>query len=194
MSDSEEEPGKRIWIVTGEPGSGKTTIVSKVIFKAKSRGYTVGGVLTREVKSHGQRTGFTLIDVSTDESGVLAASERLVGPRVGKYHVNLKTLASLGVKAMEHAMVSSDFVVCDEIGPMELLSPEFRRSAASCILDSLKPCLCVVHRRLADPFIEQLKTDPASKLFEVSYENRDNLPEEIWGEILPRIENKTPPG
>ncbi len=174
----------RIWLITGDPGSGKTTVISKVILKAKTHGFTVGGVLTREVRNHGERTGFLLLDIASEESSSLASTERMPGPRVGKYRVNLKTLATLAQKALEHAKVSSDIVVCDEVGPMELFSPEFRRGVGEAVLRSGKPCLCVVHKRLADPLIEELKNNQESKLYEVTFENRDNLPDEIWMEML----------
>jgi nucleoside-triphosphatase len=173
----------RIWLVTGDPGSGKTTLVSKIILKAKTEGLTVGGIITREVRSHGERTGFLLLDVASEESTSLATTERVPGPRVGKYHVNLKSLANIGSKALEHARASSDLVVCDEVGPMELFSPEFRKGVKEAILNSNKACLCVIHRRLEDPLIDELKKNSQSKLYEVNYENRNLLPDEIWIEI-----------
>ncbi len=182
--DRSDNRNTRIWLVTGDPGSGKTTLVSKIILKAKTHGFTIGGLLTREVRSHGERTGFLLLDISSEETSTLASIERQPGPRVGKYHINLKALATLGFKALEHARESSDLVVCDEVGPMELFSPDFRRGVGEAILKSSKPCLCVVHKRLADPLIEELKNSREAKLYEVTYETRDSLPEEIWMEIL----------
>ena len=190
MSEKEAVKGARIFLVTGDPGSGKTTLVSKLILSLKTRGFTVGGVLTREVRSHGEREGFILVDVSSEESSNLATSEKMPGPRVGKYHVNLKTLADLAVRAMKHAKEKSDVIVCDEVGPMELFSPEFRRSVSDAVFNSSKPVICVVHKRLADPLIDELKNHPLSAIYEVTYENRNDLPEQISLKILSCLESE----
>src|SRR5579872_6123816 len=148
----------RIWLISGEPAAGKTTVLSKVIFKARTQGYTVGGVLTREIRSHGERTGFRLVDCSSEESAILASSETRVGPRIGKYRIDLKALSELAVKALRHAKEKSDIIACDEVGPMELFSPEFRGAVEDSILSSNKLTLCVVHKRLQDPLIEKLRS------------------------------------
>jgi nucleoside-triphosphatase len=173
----------RIWLLTGDPASGKTTALSKIILKAKTQGYTVGGVLTREVRSHGERTGFRLVDCATEESEILASDDLRSGPKIGKYRVNLKTLETLAVRALRRAKAKSDIVVCDEVGPMELYSPEFRHSVEESIVLSNKPSIVVVHKRMEDPLIEQLRANPESVLREISFENRDSVPEEIWLEL-----------
>jgi nucleoside-triphosphatase len=173
----------RIWLITGDPASGKTTVLSKVILKARTEGLTVGGVLTREVRSHGDRIGFRLLDCWTDESEILASAEIRVGPRIGKYRVNLKTLSTLAVEALRRAKDKSDIIACDEVGPMELFSPEFRKAVEDCVLSSEKPCIVVVHKRMEDPLIEKLRESEESKQYEVTYENREMIPEEIWAEL-----------
>jgi len=179
-----------IWLITGEPGAGKSTAISKILLQIRSHGYTVGGMLTREVRNRGEREGFLITDISTEETMNLASSViPISGPRVGKYRVDLKSLSTLGVRALHHAKEKSDTVVCDEIGPMELLSPEFRKCVSDCVLNTPnKPSICTVHKRLADPLIDELRNSERTKIYEVTFENREKLPGEIAGEVLSSLE------
>lgn len=173
-----------MWFLTGEPGMGKSTALSKIILEVKTAGFTVGGVLTREVRTRGERQGFRLIDIATEDSEILASTIGIVGPRIGKYKIDLKVLSSLAVKALEHASRTSDLIACDEVGPMELLSPEFRRAVRKNVLQSKKPAICVVHKRFEDPLILELKGSGESVETEITYENRDSLPGEIAKDII----------
>src|ERR1700730_11351465 len=175
---------KRIWLITGEPAAGKATALSKIILDVKTEGLTVGGILTREIRKRGEREGFRLIDIASEESEILANVSGIVGPRIGKYRVDLKTLSGLAVKALEHAKTTSDLVACDEVGPMELLSPEFRRDVRLMVLDTKKPAVCVVHKRYEDPLIKELKESGETSEFEITFENRDSLPTEISEDII----------
>jgi nucleoside-triphosphatase len=181
----------RLFLITGDPGSGKTTAVSRIILDLKTRGYTVGGVITREIRSHGERQGFLIVDLSTEESAPLAMSGSKLGPKVGKYHVDLNSLFKLGARALRHAKEHSDIVVCDEVGPMELFSPEFRKAVSESVMNSRKPCLCVVHKRLSDTLIDQLKTSPEAKIFDVTFENREEIPKLVFEEMLDFLEGRS---
>jgi nucleoside-triphosphatase len=161
-------------LLTGEPGCGKSTVVSKVILKLKSRGVIVGGCLTMERREKGVRTGFGLQDLTNGGEGELASVRASVGPKVGKYRVNLKELAGLGARSLNDAAARSELIVIDELGPMELVSPEFRRAVTAC-LDSGKPMLAVVHQRMDDDLLSEMKRR-ASETIEVTEKERDDLP------------------
>ena len=171
-----------IWLVTGSPGVGKSTAVSKVVLKLKSAGIIVGGCTTSERRSGGTRMGFEIRDLSSGKSGELASAMSKVGPRVGRYRVNLTDLANIGGAALESASSKSELIVVDEVGPMELVSPEFRRGVQMCV-DSGKPMLAVVHERLEDDLLNELR-DKAESVMTLTVENRDAVADELGQALL----------
>jgi len=174
-----------IWLVTGPPGIGKSTAVSKVVLRLKSVGVIIGGCTTSEQKSGGVRVGFEIRDLSSGRSGELASTGSRLGPRVGRYRVNLADLADIGAKGLEKASESSELIVVDEVGPMELVSPEFRKAIRKCI-DSGKPILAVVHERLEDDLLNELRAS-ATALFTLSVENRDSAADELGAALMKAV-------
>jgi nucleoside-triphosphatase len=172
----------RIWLVTGPPGVGKSSLVSKVILKLKSAGVIVGGCTTAEVRAGGSRVGFEIRDLTSGRKGELASVASKFGPKVGRYRVNLSDLAKVGAAGAEAAATGSEVIVIDEVGPMELVSPEFRRAVAKCIASG-KPMLAVVHERLEDDLLHELRSG-AVETFVLSVENRDQVTDAVASVLL----------
>jgi nucleoside-triphosphatase len=171
-----------VWLVTGPTGVGKSTVVSKVILKLKSAGVIVGGCTTSEIRSKGARTGFEVTDLTSGAKGELASVDAHYGPKVGRYRVNLGDLAKVGARGLEAASAASEVIVIDEVGPMELVSPEFRRAVEMC-RRSGRPLLAVVHERLEDDIILELRRE-ATHIFELTPENRSEAVDEIATAVL----------
>jgi len=155
----------------------------------RNYGYALGGILCKEVRAKNERVGFELIDVASGQKGVLASTKLNAGPRLGKYRVNLIDLAEIGAKGLLNAIDFCDIIICDEIGPMELFSPEFR-NAVKTIVESGKPVLGIVHKRLNDPLIQEIKLKPFVEVIEVTQENREKLPEILAERLLSKIKGK----
>src|SRR3990172_3834179 len=119
---------KRVLLITGSPGVGKTTTLTKVVDIVRKRDYSVGGMISREVREAGTRVGFEILDLSTQKCGWLAHVNQKTGPQVGKYRVNLEDLDNVGAKAIIEASENCDIVAIDEIGPMELFSEKFKEA------------------------------------------------------------------
>jgi nucleoside-triphosphatase len=161
---------------------GKSTVVSRVVLRVKSAGVIVGGCITTERRQEGARVGFDVRDLTNGGQGELASISRGLGPRVGKYTVNLSDLGSVGAKGLSDAIAVSEFIVVDEAGPMELVSPEFRRALQSCIRSG-KPLLAVVHERMEDDLLIELRS-AAQEVVVVSQNNRDEVADRLAAEIL----------
>lgn len=157
---------KNAYLLSGRPGVGKTTLVREVIAPYLAR---AGGFYTEEVRRRGQRQGFRLLTLDGRET--VLASVQLKGPyRVGQYGVNLVALEQVAVPALRRAMMSSDLVVIDEIGKMELLSPSFPEAVLRAI-QSGKPLLGTI-MAAPHPFADGLRRHPQVQVIEVTEANR----------------------
>jgi nucleoside-triphosphatase len=109
-------------LITGPPGCGKTTLLKEVILDSKQR---FAGFFTGELRGSGQRVGFE-IEFLDGGKGLLARKGLDSKYRVGAYGVDLERFENLLEKEKLN-ILSSSYVVIDEIGKMELFSDRFRR-------------------------------------------------------------------
>lgn len=180
---------KRVFFLTGRPGVGKTTVLLRIIEKLRGRGLKVGGLISREVREDGFRVGFKIIDVDSGKEGWLAHVRQPVGPKVGKYRVCIRDLESIGVDAILRAVREADIAVIDEVGPMELFSQPFKKAVVEA-LNSKKTVLGTIHYRVKTPFVAEIKRREDVKIIEVTQRNREELPENIYHEILKTLKKQ----
>jgi len=169
---------KRLLFLTGDPGIGKTTVLLKVVDGLKAKGYSVAGMVSREVRSCGSRVGFEILDVSSNKRGWLAHVNQKSGPQVGKYRVNVKSLNEVGVVSLMRAVEGFDVIVIDEVGPMELCSEKFGETVKK-VMESGKLVVGVIHRNARSSLIDELRARADFELFNVTFANREHLHEII---------------
>jgi nucleoside-triphosphatase THEP1 len=68
---------------------------------------------------------------------------------------------------------------------MELVSPEFRRAVQRCIASG-KPILAVVHERLEDDLLNELRTKATATTI-LSIESRNQVVEELAAALLKAV-------
>jgi nucleoside-triphosphatase len=164
---------KRVFLLTGSPGSGKTTAIQKIVSRLSCE---AGGFYTEEIREGGRRTGFALITLD-GRSGVLAHVRIRGIPRIGKYGVDLSVMDGIAVDCLTRAMAEKDIVIIDEIGPMELLSKRFREVVMQ-VLESDVLVLGSIVRRRTD-FTDAIKRHPSVRVVEIDRANREQIPADI---------------
>jgi len=162
-----------VWLLTGSPGTGKTTVVRQAI---ASSGAKAGGFYTEEIRTRGVRQGFKIITLDGQEAR-LAHVDTPGRYRVSKYGVDVESLESIGVSAINRAVDNSDLIVIDEIGKMELFSSRFRDAVLSAI-ESNKKVLGTVMLS-AHPFADYVKRHPNVKIVRLTRSNHEAALKEI---------------
>ncbi|MFX0067637.1 MAG: NTPase [Promethearchaeota archaeon] len=170
-------------LISGRPGVGKSTVAKRVFDILSSKGLRTGGIMSPEIREKGVRLGFKIIDLLDQKEGTLAHINERNGPPVGKYRVNLGDLEAVGVTAIEKAIKKADWLLIDEIGKMELFSKAFQNVVIRAF-DSEKPILAVIPQRYYHPTLEAIRRKPNVRIYEVTLENREYLPEKISSDIL----------
>lgn len=160
-------------ILTGRPGVGKTTIVKAVVQRLDDR---AGGFYTEEILGPGGRKGFRLITLD-GRSGVMAHVDVKGRSRVGRYGVDVAAIDRIGVTAVRAAIEHKPIVIIDEIGKMELFSPQFQ----AIVLKAVSSPKIVVATAMIDnpPWVAALKAMPNMTVWEVTKENRNGMGEKV---------------
>jgi nucleoside-triphosphatase len=174
---------KRVLLLTGNPGVGKTTVLMKTVNALKESGYKVGGIISREVREGGTRVGFEIVDLRSSKKGWLAHVNQKSGPQVGKYRVNIEDLAAIGAQAIMDSVENCDVIAIDEIGPMELFSEKFKEAVRK-TLESRKLVIAIVHWKAQDALISEARKREDAEIITVTHENREKLHEAIVEKAL----------
>jgi len=113
---------RRTVVVTGNTGTGKSTLVRGAVGLLRDQGFRVGGILAPGLIEDGRRTGFDIVDLRTGESTALAREHgEADGPhaRWSRFAFRPDGL-DLGRRALGPAADDTDVVIVDEVGPFEL--------------------------------------------------------------------------
>lgn len=155
--------------LTGSPGSGKTTLIRRVLARLTK---PAGGFYTQEIREGGARKGFEIITLD-GQRGILAHVNIRSKNRVSKYGVDTSALETLAIPTIQDAVQGKKVVVIDEIGPMEILSPQFCQAVMDVLHSDASVLGTIVQR--STPFTDQVKSRPGVTLIEVTSENREEL-------------------
>lgn len=174
-----------VLLLTGASGVGKTTLIRKVAESLQVK--KIRGFLTEEIREGGRRVGFRL-EAFDGQSAVLAHVDTRSPHRAGKYGVDVGALD----RVVESDLCTTEdlrIYLVDEIGPMECFSKRFV-TRMTALLESGHLIVATIHRR-AGGFVQQVKDRQDVELWEVTRENRDEMPPRILAWVDNRLAKGT---
>ena len=175
-------------LITGVPGSGKTTLCLKLI--ERLRPMELRGFVTAEKRDKkGDRTGFVVEDVATREEAQLASSSpTCVGPKVGKYSVCVDSFERIALPSVDtRSAPPGTIIFVDELGKMEMMSKRFAKAAEALL--SQRDRLVVATFPVRS--IEIYRAMPNVEVFEISRANRDAVADDVFRAVLSQSVSKT---
>ena len=157
-------------LITGKPGGGKTTLIQKIVAKIA---LSCQGFYTREIRDNQEnRLGFEIITLD-GKTALLAHVDQLTSHRLGKYFVNVNNINRVIVPCIENAIDQAQVIIIDEIGKMELFSPQFQQVVLQALASPKKVLGTITMANL--PFIKKIKSRPDVMLVKLREDNRNEV-------------------
>jgi nucleoside-triphosphatase len=164
---------KRVLLLTGQPGTGKTALIEEALGRTRVK---AAGFYTEEIRTGGIRQGFRIVTLDGQEA-ILAHVDISSPYQISKYRVDTAALERVGVSALRRAVQEFDLIVIDEIGKMELVSPQFREAVTRAI-NSAKKILGTIMFN-PHPFADEIKRRPEVEILLVTKANRIEVMEKV---------------
>jgi nucleoside-triphosphatase len=171
-----------MYLLTAKPRTGKSTAIKRLIDKLGNNKCI--GFFTDEIKENGIRVGFQ-INTLSGKQGNLAMVGFDSEIRIGRYGVNITSFEELCLPELNKIVTEGldfDYVIIDEIGPIQMHSESFKEMLIQ-LLNSGKTIIGTIFYE-SYPWIDEFKLKDGVNLIELTYENRENIIDELLELIL----------
>ncbi len=168
-------------ILTGAIGSGKTTLIKKLIDRLSADNSSVAGIYTLRQMENSETTGYDVVNISTGKSERFLRTEGTSSQeRIGKFFLYRE-----GLEAGNEALLNvkqTNLIIVDEIGKLELAGKGWSTSVKHLLKAQNSFFLLSVREIVVDEIIQKFGISPQS-IFRVSGNNTDEIISEILEEI-----------
>ncbi len=152
LSDSraEQPQKKKVYIVTGETGEGKTSFLQKLTEILKDKGIRAGGILAPRIMEGASTTGYDILDI---KSGDRAPFLRVINPEISGINkfARFDEGYRVGLQALDPVNnTETNVIVIDEAGPLELRGEGWAGRISELIDQNEWQIILVVRKSLID--------------------------------------------
>lgn len=154
ISDEWQPP---VYIISGEPGEGKTTFLMEILKALSGTDIRLRGFVAPGYFHDGLRSGFSVIDVATGISEELCSAIPFPGcEQHGRFYFRAEGL-SLGHKALLDHLIPdmTDLLVIDEVGRFEMKGEVWSDCIDTVVKRSFPPMIWTVRCNLVEAVINK---------------------------------------
>ncbi len=148
------DPTRKVFIITGAIGEGKTTYLKKLIGFFRKNNIAMGGILSERLMNDAQTTGYDLVNIETGEKeAFLRQNEESGSEKIGRFTICSKGI-TMGNTVLKSLISHGDkIVIIDEIGLLELQNKGWAAGINSLLTESKSHILFTVR----DIYVNDIK-------------------------------------
>jgi len=162
----------KIYIITGKIGSGKTSLIQKLIQKFWLENIPVSGIYSARILENEKTTGYDIVNISTGKSVKFLRDHGDENqPQIGKFYID-----SEGIKIGNEILMNSKskLIIIDEIGKLELEDRGWAPSLKQLVTGSKSHLLISVREEVINEVTEKFKISPEI-IFKIEEQNAEDL-------------------
>ncbi len=147
----------KIYIISGETRSGKTTFLKKIIkaLKEQNPQVKIGGIIAHGIDKNNERLGFEIEDIYTGKKHQLCTTtQKPDSIKIGRFWF-FEEGFRFGRKAIETNINDLDLLVIDEIGYLELKGKGWFSSIEKAMQNQDLDMIWVVRKRILEEVMKQ---------------------------------------
>jgi len=160
-------------VLWGQRGVGKSTLARRLL---EDWSGPVRGFVTRSSLPDADGFRSIYLHAADDPTPVEQTCNRIGRTNRTEHTMWPEVFNGLGVELLRAEPGS--LILMDELGFLEQDAADFRRQVLRC-LDGNIPVLAVIKHKTHIPFLQEIRLHPRVQLYQVTEENRDELPAEL---------------
>ncbi len=160
-------------VLWGQRGVGKSTLARRLL---EDWSGPVRGFVTRASLPDADGFRSIYLHAADDPTPMEQTCNRIGRTNRTEHTMWPEVFNGLGVELLRAEPGS--LILMDELGFLEQDAADFRRQVLRC-LDGNIPVLAVIKHKTHIPFLQEIRSHPRVQLYQVTEENRDELPAEL---------------